>query len=64
MTCTARSASVGFIGDADLEHWESALEAIRGLGAKLVVPGHGPVGGAELLDLTAAVVRGARAGKM
>lgn len=57
------SASAGFIGDADLEHWESAVEVARGLGARIVIPGHGLVGGAELFDLTASVVRNARAGK-
>lgn len=57
------SQSVGFIGDADLEHWENAVEIARGLGARIVVPGHGPVGGPELFDLTASVVRRARARK-
>lgn len=57
------SASVGFIGDADLDHWESAVDSVRALGAKIVIPGHGPVGGAELFDLTTSVVRTARAGK-
>lgn len=57
------SASVGFIGDADLDHWESAVETVRSLSAKIVVPGHGPVGGAELFDLTTSVVRAARTGK-
>jgi metallo-beta-lactamase class B len=57
------SASVGFIGDADLEHWESAVDVARGLGARVVIPGHGPVGGPELFELTTSVVRNARAGK-
>jgi len=57
------SSSPGFLGDADLEHWEGAVDVARGLGARVVVPGHGPVGGAELFDLTASVVRSARAGK-
>jgi hypothetical protein len=55
------SASVGYIGHADLEHWEAAVDNVRGHGARIVIPGHGPVGGAELLDLTTSVVRKARA---
>jgi glyoxylase-like metal-dependent hydrolase (beta-lactamase superfamily II) len=57
------SASVGFIGHADLENWESAVDVVRGLGARVVIPGHGPVGGPELFDLTSSVVRKARADK-
>ncbi|ORT56518.1 MBL fold metallo-hydrolase [Streptomyces sp. CB03238] len=34
-----------------------ALERLRGLGARTVVPGHGPVGGPELLDATEAYLR-------
>ncbi|WP_405635044.1 MBL fold metallo-hydrolase [Streptomyces sp. NBC_00056] len=34
-----------------------ALERMRALGASVVVPGHGPVGGPELLDATEAYVR-------
>lgn len=57
------SPSVGFVGDADLEHWEAAVDAVRELRPRVVVPGHGPVGGAELFDLTTSVVRRARAGQ-
>lgn len=57
------SATVGFIGDADLGHWEAAIDVARSLGARVVIPGHGPVGGAELFDLTASVVQRARAGR-
>ncbi|MFD0513430.1 hypothetical protein ACFQ0Q_30075 [Streptomyces aureus] len=34
-----------------------ALERMRALGASVVVPGHGPVGGPELLDATESYVR-------
>ena len=53
--------TVGYVGDADLDHWEAALQAVAGLGAQIVVPGHGPVGGPDLLAMTARVVKGARA---
>jgi metallo-beta-lactamase class B len=54
------SSSIGYIGHADLEHWEAAVDVARGLHPKVVVPGHGTVGGAGLFDLTVSVVRAAR----
>jgi glyoxylase-like metal-dependent hydrolase (beta-lactamase superfamily II) len=51
---------IGYIGDADLDHWEQAIEFARGLGAKLVVPGHGAVSGPDLFDVTISAVRDAR----
>lgn len=55
------SRQIGFIGHADLDHWEAAVDVARGLGAKIVVPGHGAPGGPELFDLTVTVVRDAKA---
>lgn len=55
------SRSVGYIGDADLDHWEAAVDDARGLGARVVVPGHGGVSSTDLFDVTTAVVRDARA---
>lgn len=39
-----------FTGDGDIGQWIKTLDAVKKLGAKTVCPGHGPVGGAELLD--------------
>ena len=36
--------------DGDIAQWIKTLEAVKKLGAKTVCPGHGPVGGPELLD--------------
>ncbi len=36
--------------DAQLDNLEAGLEALRALGARRYVPGHGAAGGAELLD--------------
>ena len=55
------SRSIGYVGHADLDHWESAVEVARGLGARVVIPGHGGVSGPDLFDLTIAVVRDAKA---
>lgn len=52
--------TIGNTLDADLGNWESAVRSLEGLGARLIVPGHGSVGGAELLNNTIEVVRSAR----
>ena len=55
--CMVRAtSSLGHIADADIEHWPAAIEALMELGAQVVVPGHGSVGGGELLDNTAALL--------
>ena len=46
----------GYTGDADMAAWPAALERVGALGAKVVVPGHGAPGGAELLWHTSDVV--------
>jgi glyoxylase-like metal-dependent hydrolase (beta-lactamase superfamily II) len=59
--CMIKSATtIGYIGHADLDRWESSVEVARGLGARVVVPGHGKVSGPDLFDLTIALVRDAR----
>jgi glyoxylase-like metal-dependent hydrolase (beta-lactamase superfamily II) len=55
--------SIGFTGDADLDHWEAAVVALGPMSARVVVPGHGDTGGPELLENTIEVVRAARAAK-
>jgi metallo-beta-lactamase class B len=55
------SRSIGYIGHADLGHWEAAVDVARALHPDVVVPGHGSLGGTELFDRTVDVVRGARA---
>jgi metallo-beta-lactamase class B len=49
--------SIGNLADADLGHWEAAVRSVARLGALTIVPGHGPVGGPELLQHTIDVVR-------
>ena len=38
-----------FMGDGDAGEWIKTLEAAQQLGAKTICPGHGPIGGAEVL---------------
>jgi cyclase len=39
-----------FTGHGDLLAWIAALEAIRERPIEVVVPGHGPVGGPEVIE--------------
>lgn len=45
---------IGNIGDADLSEWSNTIEKVKEVygTAKMVIPGHGKYGGAELLDFT------------
>ncbi len=40
-----------YLGDADSESWVAVLERLQGLAPKILCPGHGARGGAELLTL-------------
>jgi metallo-beta-lactamase class B len=53
-------AAIGNTADADLGHWEAAVRSVERLGPRIIVPGHGPVGGPELFQNTVAVVRAVR----
>lgn len=56
--CMVRShPGLGNTADADLAHWAETAGAAGRLGARIVVPGHGEPGGAELLTGTATAVR-------
>jgi cyclase len=46
-----------FVGEGDRWQWIRALEVMQQLGAELVVPGHGAVGNANLLDAQVAELR-------
>lgn len=41
--------SVGYLGDGHMQEWVMALEFMEQLGAKKIVPGYGPVSGADEL---------------
>ena len=44
------NGAYNFTGDGNIEQWIKTLEAAKKLGAKTVCPGHGPMGGPELLE--------------
>ena len=50
---------VGNIGDANLNEWSATIERVKKAygDAKVVIPGHGPYGGAELIDYTITLYR-------
>ena len=58
----ASAEALGNVADADLVHWPVALESIASWAAhpSRVVPGHGEVGGIELLAHTRALVTAAQ----
>jgi metallo-beta-lactamase class B len=57
---SAGSRTLGNLADADLTRWPASLRAVNARfgGARLVVPGHGDVGGRELLAHTRDLLRG------
>jgi glyoxylase-like metal-dependent hydrolase (beta-lactamase superfamily II) len=44
------NGAYNFMGDGNSEQWIKTLEAAKKLGAKVVCPGHGTIGGPELLE--------------
>lgn len=55
-----RGDSLGYLGAADLAHWEASVRVLEDLDPLVVVPGHGVPGGTELLRNTTRLVRAAR----
>lgn len=47
-------ATKGYLGDANISEWSSTVENVKQQypNVKIVVPGHGEIGGKELLDYT------------
>ena len=47
-------ATKGYLGDANVEEWSSTVEKVKQQypNVKIVIPGHGDIGGIDLLDYT------------
>lgn len=47
-------ATKGYLGDANLKEWSNTVEKVKQQyqNVKIVIPGHGEIGGIELLDYT------------
>ncbi len=54
MVKSIQSSNLGFTGDADMEQWPVSLKKVLAKfgNARIVVPGHGPAGGTELIEHT------------
>ncbi|WP_312390597.1 subclass B1 metallo-beta-lactamase [Chryseobacterium sp.] len=48
------NATKGYLGDANVKTWSTTVEKVKAKypDAKIVIPGHGEIGGEELLDYT------------
>jgi glyoxylase-like metal-dependent hydrolase (beta-lactamase superfamily II) len=44
------NGAFNYVADGDTEQWIKTLEAAKKLGAKVICPGHGPIGAGEVLD--------------
>jgi glyoxylase-like metal-dependent hydrolase (beta-lactamase superfamily II) len=44
------NGAFNYVGDGDVGKWIETLEVVRKLGAKIVCPGHGAMGGGEILE--------------
>jgi glyoxylase-like metal-dependent hydrolase (beta-lactamase superfamily II) len=44
------NGAYNYTGDGNISQWIQTLEAAKKLGAKIVCPGHGPIGGPEMLE--------------
>ncbi|HSE97437.1 MAG TPA: MBL fold metallo-hydrolase [Blastocatellia bacterium] len=49
-----------YVGDGDTEKWIATLDAARRLGARMICPGHGPVGKETMIDDQQAFFRALR----
>lgn len=47
-------AAKGYLGDANVQDWSATVEKVKAQypDAKIIIPGHGEIGGTELLDYT------------
>jgi len=59
MVRSARTRSLGFTGEADLEQWPRSLAKVRARcpDAEAVIPGHGPVAGMDAIENTERLLR-------
>lgn len=60
MVRAAGSTALGNLGSANVDEWENSAKSLRKFEPRVVVPGHGPVGGRELIEETIVLAREAR----
>lgn len=50
--CMIKPESLGYLGDANVKSWPQSARNLNKFDAKIVVPGHGEWGGADLIEKT------------
>ena len=58
MIYSERRNRLGYVGHANMEDWPGSIQKVSGkfINAEIVIPGHGPEGGIQLLDHTIRVL--------
>ena len=59
--CMIKPKQLGYLGDAVVKSWADSARNLKRFDAEIVVPGHGPWGGPELVDQTIATAAAAAA---
>lgn len=59
--CMIKPRNLGYLGDADVKSWAASARNLKRFDAQVVVPGHGPWGGPELVDQTIETAKAAAA---
>ena len=60
MVRAAGSTALGNLGSANVNEWEKSVSSLREFEPRVVVPGHGALGGRELIEQTIALARETR----
>lgn len=60
MVRTGGSTALGNLGSANINEWEKSVSSLRAFEPQIVIPGHGPIGGRELIEQTAVLARETR----
>lgn len=60
MVRTGGSTALGNVGSANIDEWEKSVTSLRKFEPRIVIPGHGALGGRELIEQTIALARETR----
>ncbi|MEM7645647.1 MAG: subclass B1 metallo-beta-lactamase [Pseudomonadota bacterium] len=55
--CMIKPKSLGYLGDANVENWPQAAAYLKKFDTRIVIPGHAPWGGPQLIDQTIKVAQ-------
>ena len=60
MVRTGGSTALGNLGSANIDEWEKSVSSLRAFEPRIVIPGHGALGGRELIEQTIVLARETR----